>query len=153
MVDMGVCRANEYWKINKALYGLPSSPAWWAAHRDEVVSTFSWTSSWNDEEMEDSEPTKDREKSYDHVVNYEVEKSGEPNLWLIWGTENEEKTLRSTAVMYVDDMMISGNKGAIAGFINRVQKQWKTSEPERVDRSGWVRFCGFELQEVSSKMW
>ena len=42
LVEAGVCGANERWKILKALYGLPSSPACWAKFRDETMKTFEW---------------------------------------------------------------------------------------------------------------
>ena len=44
MVLAGVCTPQERWKVHKALYGFPSSPARWSAHRDSVLKTFQWES-------------------------------------------------------------------------------------------------------------
>lgn len=37
MVMAGVCKPEERWKVHRALYGFPSSPARWSMHRDGVL--------------------------------------------------------------------------------------------------------------------
>ena len=38
LVEGGVCSPSERWKVLKALYGLPSSPACWAIYRDTTMN-------------------------------------------------------------------------------------------------------------------
>ena len=40
LMQAGVCKPSERWRVHRALYGFPSSPARWSLHRDSVFQTF-----------------------------------------------------------------------------------------------------------------
>ena len=42
MVESGICDEQELWLVQRALYGLTTSPADWAVYRDSVLKTFEW---------------------------------------------------------------------------------------------------------------
>ena len=42
LMQAGVCKPSERWRVHRALYGFPSSPARWSLHRDSVFQTFRW---------------------------------------------------------------------------------------------------------------
>ena len=45
LVELGLCRDDEIWMIDRALYGFRESPKWWSVHRDGVLAKARWTSS------------------------------------------------------------------------------------------------------------
>ena len=42
LVQAGICKATERWRVKKALYGFVTSPARWAKHRDSTMKGFHW---------------------------------------------------------------------------------------------------------------
>lgn len=135
LVEGGVCSPSERWKVLKALYGLPSSPACWAIYRDTTMKTFEW----HDEAL---------------GMRCFLEQTPEGNLWKIWGVnlemgEKAEKQVLGHVLIYVDDMMVLGSAGIREGFMKRLGQEWKCTPGETVNREGWVRFSGFELKHGS----
>ena len=49
-------------------------------------------------------------------------------------------------LVYVDDLLAMGTWKAHDGLVSRIQQEWKTSKPEKVNKEDWVRFCGFEMK-------
>lgn len=130
MVDLGVCGSDEYWQVEKALYGFVSSPAWWALHRDSQVKDFQW---------------------FDGDVRFFMESTAEVNLWRVMAQgPGETLRLAGLAVVYVDDILVTGEGGVCQGFIDQLRRVWKVSEPEWVNQNQWVRFCGFELRRTAA---
>ena len=127
LVDGGVCQPQERWRVHNALYGLTSSPAHWAVHRDRMMGTFEWVC---------------------QGVTYMLKKSEEGNLWKVMkrSNENEDLSCEGHVIVYVDDIMVMANDRVRDSFFERLQKEWKCSEIETVNTDDWVRFCGFELK-------
>ena len=126
LVSAGICPATERWKVKRALYGLPSSPAFWALHRDQTMKEFSW----------DSTPNK----------RCTMTQSPEGNLWEIWESDGKTQSVVGHVLVYVDDMMVLGPPGIREGFLARLKSEWNCATPEEVSRDNWTRFSGFELQ-------
>ena len=74
LVSAGICQATERWRVKRALYGLPSSPAFWALHRDQTMKGFSWENGGSD-----STPS----------GTCRMVQSPERNLWEIWEPKRE----------------------------------------------------------------
>ena len=128
MVLAGVCNPQERWKVHKALYGFPSSPARWSAHRDSVLKTFQWES--------DGE-------------TLSLRGTPEGNLWKIFKNPKnprEAEVCVGHVLVYVDDVMVIAPETVRKGFLGRLRNEWAVSEPETVTKTGWVRFCGLEFQ-------
>ena len=123
MSQLGICPDNEVWVVKKALYGFQTSPSHWALHRDERFSTFAWECQGEKFMLQ---PTKER------------------NLWRI--VKEGDKRPVGLMLVYVDDLLVMGTWKAHDGLVSRIQQEWKTSKPEKVNKEDWVRFCGFEMK-------
>ena len=122
---MGITKPGEVWRVTGALYGLCESPHDWSMHRDKVLQGLEWV--WNGK-------------------RFTLQESEERNLWRILDATN-----RSTVgyiCIYVDDLMVTGPAAVVKGALDAIQKTWEVSEPEWVDANHWMRFCGFELQNL-----
>ena len=128
LVEAGICKGSERWKIKRALYGLPSSPACWAMHRDKTLKTFQW---W-DPKIESS---------------CCLEQSPEGNLWKVLGVDKlGQSRVVGHVLVYVDDMMVLGPENVRKGFMTRMIDEWKCTPGDTVSQTEWTRFSGFELQ-------
>lgn len=128
MVLAGVCAPQERWKVHKALYGFPSSPARWSAHRDSVLKTFQWD--LGEETLS-------------------LRSTPEGNLWKIFKSPKNPGEMAECVghvLVYVDDVMVIAPEVIREGFLSRLRKEWAVSELETVSKTGWVRFCGLEFQ-------
>ena len=123
MSQLGICPDNEVWVVKKALYGFQTSPSHWAVHRDERFSTFEWTS---------------------EGMKFKLQPTKERNLWRI--VKEGDKKPVGLMLVYVDDLLVMGTSLAHDGLVGRIQEEWKTSKPEKVNTEEWVRFCGFEMK-------
>ena len=113
--------------MNKALYGLPSSPACWAVHRDNTLRNFSW-------------------QDFTLGMKCRMRQTPEGNLWEVVGTSEKGESVVGHVLVYVDDMMVLGSDSVRNGFMKRMTEEWKCTPGESVNTDGWVRFSGFELQ-------
>ena len=123
MSQLGICPDNEVWVVKKALYGFQTSPSHWALHRDERFSTFEWECQGEKFMLQ---PTKGR------------------NLWRF--VKEGDKRPVGLMLVYVDDLLVMGAWKGHDGLVSRIQQEWKTSKPEKVNKEDWVRFCGFEMK-------
>ena len=131
LVDAKICSPTERWRIQKALYGLPSSPACWALYRDRCMKSFEWER---------------------NGCRYGMKQTAEGNLWEILETpktpigKDLEPQRVGHVLVYVDDMMVLGPPTVRQGFLDRITKEWNCAPPETVTSEKWTRFSGFELQ-------
>ena len=136
LVLAGVCNPGERWRVHKALYGFPSSPARWSVHRDETFRKFQWFGGRVDGEGS----------------RFFLEQTPEGNLWKVF--EESPKGVKGCVghiIVYVDDVMIMAPAAVRAGFLGRLKREWNISTPEEVQRDSWVRFCGFELRWIDDR--
>ena len=122
---MGITKPGEVWRVTGALYGLCESPHDWSMHRDKVLQGLEWV--WNGK-------------------RFTLQESEERNLWRILDATN--RTTVGYICIYVDDLMVTGPATVVKGALDAIQKTWEVSEPEWVDANHWMRFCGFELQNL-----
>ena len=125
MVMAGVCKPEERWKVHRALYGFPSSPARWSMHRDGVLQSFVW-------EQGESK--------------FDLQHTPEGNLWKIFEGSGDSRVCVGHVLIYVDDVLVIAPQRVREGFMSRLKQEWSTSEPETVTDQEWIRFCGLELR-------
>ncbi|CAE7219174.1 RE1 [Symbiodinium natans] len=128
LVLLGVVNKQERWKLTRALYGLRQSPRLWAQYRDSVLKDF--------------------------VVNMDgrkvVLKQGdiEPNLWSVhYAGENR---VIGAILIYVDDILICGDRRLVETLGERFKAEWEVSELELCDEGRVVRFLGCEIQRTET---
>ena len=125
LVEAGVCGANERWKILKALYGLPSSPACWAKFRDETMKTFEWKT----------------EKG-----RVGIQQTPEGNLWKIVNLDGADAgKMVGQVLVYVDDLMVLGPPEIRMSFLKRLGTEWTCAPADHVEKGRWTRFSGIEI--------
>lgn len=61
--------------------------------------------------------------------------------------EGEVQRLRGVILVYVDDMMITGETGLANTVVKELQKVWQTSEPEGIEEGKPTKFLGMEIEK------
>ena len=70
---LGLASSNEVWLIDKAIYGLTTSPRDWSLYRDEVLPTIKW-----------------QRERHGEQVQGEFQKTPDENVWRIVETSQEK---------------------------------------------------------------
>ena len=131
LLRLGFARQGEYYKAEKAIYGLRQSPKRWGDFRDQKMNDMVSPSGY-----------------------YFRQSVSEPNMWRILRktAENGEQDeilgeLHGLILVYVDDMLILALLEVMEEVIATIQKEWATSAPEYL-RRGKVKYLGMELYET-----
>ena len=126
---LGLADAEDVWIIEKALYGLVSSPRDWGIHRDEVLPTLRW-----------------HRKIGDVVLEGRFVHSKDENLWRLVEVNKETGTENWAGLMsvYVDDILVSGEPQTVKLAMEAIQNTWALSEVEWASDKP-LRYCGFEI--------
>ena len=125
LVKLNFAKSDEVWVAERAIYGLRQSPRSWSLHRDEVLRGL-------------------------HLRGYELRQAvSEPNLWIV---ESEDQKLCGVILVYVDDMMITGETGMAKMIVTELQKIWQTSEPEGIDGGKPTKFLGMEIEKIGENI-
>ena len=126
---LGLADAEDVWIIEKALYGLVSSPRDWGIHRDEVLPTLRWN-----------------RKIGDVVLEGRFVHSKDENLWRLVEVNKETGTENWAGLMsvYVDDILVSGEPQTVKLAMEAIQNTWALSEVEWASDKP-LRYCGFEI--------
>lgn len=137
LVEAGVIPEDEWWEVQKALYGLQSSPADWSAFRDAAMTQWKWKSM----EKENEE--------------YFLNATGECNLWEICRMNQGEAsghTVEGYVVVDVDDLLVVGEGTTVKDFLTKARSTWTCSEPSWLD-DGLMKFCGFEVERRDGRIY
>ena len=126
---LGLADAEDVWIIEKALYGLVSSPRDWGIHRDEVLPTLRW-----------------HRRIGDVVLEGRLVHSKDENLWRLVEVNKETGTENWAGLMsvYVDDILVSGEPQTVKLAMEAIQNTWALSEVEWASDKP-LRYCGFEI--------
>ena len=126
---LGLADAEDVWIIEKALYGLVSSPRDWGIHRDEVLPTLRW-----------------HRRIGDVVLEGRFVHSKDENLWRLVEVNKETGTENWAGLMsvYVDDILVSGEPKTVKLAMEAIQNTWALSEVEWASDKP-LRYCGFEI--------
>ena len=130
LVQAGICPPDERWVIQKAMYGLETSPADWSAFRDSRVRKFAWNANGR---------------------MFWMRQTVEPNVWQILSSEepsrgDSEERVEGFCTFYVDDVLVCGPPNVIKGCLDRMTQEWSCSPAEYLSEKGSLRFCGMELK-------
>ncbi|CAL1162674.1 unnamed protein product [Cladocopium goreaui] len=130
LVQAGICPPEERWVIQKAMYGLKTSPADWSSFRDQRVKKFEWSSNGR---------------------SFWMRQTVEPNVWQLVSSEepgraDSDERVEGFCTFYVDDVLVCGPTEVIKGCLNRINQEWNCSEAEYLSEKGMLRFCGMELK-------
>ena len=112
---LGLAASDEIWLIEKALYGLVSSPRGWCLHRDEVVPTISWR----------------RTRLGAEVVGHFI-KTADDNIWRREEVEvnTGERHWPGLLSVYVDDLLVAAEDDAAKTAMKAIEKIWAIFEVE-----------------------
>ena len=128
LVELGVLQPCDRWKINKAIYGLRSSPRDWQVHRDAVL--------------------RDLEIPCDGKVFLLVQAKSDESLWIL--RRKGGGPIDGTMIVYVDDLVIFAVCALASAVLATIQKVWELSQPEWISEAGPVKFCGLEICRFGS---
>ena len=126
---LGLADAEDVWVIEKALYGLVSSPRDWGIHRDEVLPTLRW-----------------HRDVGGVVLEGRLVHSKDENLWRLVETNKETGAENWAGLMsvYVDDILVAGEPKTVKLAMEAIQSKWALSEVEWAGDKP-LRYCGFEV--------
>jgi len=130
---LGLAGPQDVWIIQKAVYGLTSSP------RDSGASIemrwyrlyISWRRSKNGCELEGR-----------------FVKNPDDNMWRLEETDVNSKEVHWAGLMsiYVDDLLVTAEDGAAEAAIQSIADVWAISEIEKAEVDKPVKYCGFEIE-------
>lgn len=119
LVKLGYAQADEAWIAEKAMYGLRQSPRSWSIYRDSVMAELM-------------------------IPNVTITQAdSEPNLWIL--RRSSDNALKGVILVYVDDMLITGEAEVAKLALEQIQKVWQTSTPEEVCEGRGTKFLGMEI--------
>ena len=122
----GLTPPGSLWLVDRALYGLTTSPKEWLNFRNDRVSKFSWKVG---------------------AQTVEVENTTDQDVWKMVVVDGSSRTTAGYFVTYVDDVLAVGDQELLKGFCDRMQKEWEVGNPEWVlDGGPAVRFLGMEIE-------
>ena len=126
LTKLGYTDPNECWMALKAMYGLRQSPKTWGDYRDATLGEVSW------------------KDGQDEVVFRPL--VSDPNVWKIVVKNDElEEKMKGVMLVYVDDLLILGEKGVVQGSLTRIKEEWDISPPEWLGPHKPVRFLGIDI--------
>ena len=130
---LGLATSEHIWLIDKALYGLTSSPRDWSLHRDDVLPTIKW-----------------QRQRQGRTVDGVFRKTPDQNVWRMEEADNESGKIHWTGLMsvYVDDLLFTAEEGCLDAATTAIAEVWAISEVEKTGEGRVVKYCGFEIESV-----
>ena len=125
LVQLGLLKATDRWRVRKALYGLQTSPRDWQEHRDKELRTI---------KLANPEGAKLHQGVTDE------------SLWFI---RSEGGYTMGLMIVYVDDIAVFGPKGLVEAVVTALRQKWRLSDPSWASPHQPVLFCGMELTKAS----
>ena len=117
--ELGIAQRDEMWVIDKAVYGLTTSPRDWSVHRDIGDPQDGVGRRWKEDEIPG-------------------DRGAEPEV--------QTGVVRGLMSIYVDDVMLAGEDKVIEAARARMDDgDWKLSPAEWATAEVPMRFCGFEV--------
>ena len=126
---LGLADAEDIWLIEKALYGLVSSPRDWCIHRDQVVPTLRWQRT-AEGKMTEGRFVNSKDEHLGRLIETEVDTGEEHWVGLM--------------SVYVDDILVAAQNDVAQSAIGAIGEKWAISEVEWASEKP-LRYCGFEV--------
>ena len=124
LVQLGVMKSADRWKVKRALYGLQTSPRDWAVYRDKELRSIA---------LETPAGARLKQGLTDE------------SLWFV--KSKEGRTL-GLMIVYVDDIALFGPGKLLEDVVTELGKKWRLSEPSWASMGSSITFCGMELTQA-----
>eukprot|EP00435_Cladocopium_sp_Y103_P030555 s975_g7.t1 len=130
---LGLAESHHIWVVEKALYGLTSSPRDWAIYRDERIPTMTW------KRIRDDRP-----------LTGSFEKTPDENIWRLVEKDDitGEQHWSGLMSIYVDDLLLAAEEGALEAAAKSIEAVWTLSALEKTGEGRVIKYCGFELESA-----
>ena len=128
--DLQLSTSGERWIVDKALYGLTTSPRDWSRHRDSILKSMPIPSCLG--------------------VLHLHQCRADDNLWKL--VDEGHKT-HGLLIVYVDDLLLLTVKERADEVWSAIKKQWQTTEPCWATGQEPLSFCGLELYRSGQCLW
>ena len=128
---LNLAQTHEVWIIEKALYGLVTSPKDWGLHRDQTLPSISWS------------------RLRDGVeVKGNFVKTPDENVWRLEevNLQTGEQFWAGLMSVYVDDLLIAADDCTGAAAMDALSKTWSISDVEKAGINSPIKYCGFEIE-------
>eukprot|EP00435_Cladocopium_sp_Y103_P033382 s1981_g8.t1 len=126
---------DDVWIIERALYGLTSSPRDWSLHRDSTIPSIHWVRHHREQQVTGS-----------------FVKTPDDHVWRLQETnESGDTTWVGLMTVYVDDLLIVAEDEVITRAAKAISEVWELSELEKVGPDQSIKYCGFEIEEGPEK--
>ena len=132
---LGLAGSDEVWLIDKAIYGLTTSPRDWSLHRDEVLPTIKW-----------------QRHRHGRAVNGIFKKTPDENIWRIEEVDQETNETVWTGLMsvYVDDLLLMAEEETLEAATKAIAGVWVISDVEKAEENKAIKYCGFEIEVAAN---
>ncbi len=132
-VKWGLVEKGVTWTLDKAVYGLRESPAWWSAERDRQLRRVTWV-----------DPSTGRE-------GYLEQTKGDSQVWLMrlraQQAEGHDGTLQGLLVVYVDDFLLQTEAGKQRdAFLAALSSIWSLAKEAVLDTENPITFLGIRIR-------
>eukprot|EP00435_Cladocopium_sp_Y103_P068514 s1206_g31.t1 len=130
---LGLADHHHIWVVEKALYGLTSSPSDWAIYRDDTIPTLTW-----------------KRISNERSLKGHFQKTPDENIWRLVEADEitGEKHWSGLMCIYVDDLLFAAEKGALEAAAKSIEAVWTLSNLETTEEGKVIKYCGFELERA-----
>ena len=132
--QLGLASPNDVWLIDKALYGLVTSPKDWGLHRDHTLPSISWSRLRDGIEFKGN-----------------FVKTSDENVWRLEEVNEKtgERLWAGLMSVYVDDLLVAADDVTGAAALDALSKTWSISEVEKATAEKPIKYCGFEIEAHS----
>eukprot|EP00435_Cladocopium_sp_Y103_P018479 s2475_g4.t1 len=130
---LGLAESHHMWVVEKALYGLTSSPRDWAIYRDEELPKMVW-----------------KRRHQDQPFTGSFQKTPDDNIWRMVETNDVTGEQHWVGLMsiYVDDLLFAAEKSSLEAAARSIENVWTLSPLETTEEGKVIKYCGFELEKA-----
>ena len=125
LVQLGLLKSTDRWRVRRALYGLQTSPRDWSEYRDKELRSI---------QLMNPEGARLHQGVTDE------------SLWFI---KSKGGFVLGLMIVYVDDIALFGPRGIVEEVVNSLKQKWRLSEPAWASPNEPVMFCGMELTKAT----
>ncbi|CAE7540315.1 RE1 [Symbiodinium sp. CCMP2592] len=132
-VEMGLAEPDDYWLVEKSIYGLREAPAAWATFRDNELRAARWETEVDGEKVE---------LKLQQLVS-------DDQVWKVVRSDESNQEALGYLLVYVDDLMIMGSESVMGSFFEWVSNKWECDALSVLSEENNLKFLGMELHYVN----
>ena len=130
-VDLGLCSADDYWYVQKSIYGLRESPAIWSAFRDQQLREARWYSMLGGERVQ---------LRLEQLVS-------DDQVWKIVRCDSGSAEPLGYLMVYIDDLMIASQSSVMESFFQWISNRWECDALDILTEDHPIKFLGMEIHQ------